>query len=354
MSLHAKVVVFELQCPACIRIWRSAAPRLLRHFYQNISYHGHRLEEEEEQHLLAHIPALQPYFEDGQGPLLVYTGFAYFCQERSHSWHDPILRYVVHHPVCGWSFQTLSAWQSGKCYAGAILFDLRRGSDYINNTSHTSNHVLSAQADCPADLSLDEFIAFAHLRSGGSLQWLNILQGLCSRTLNFHREEVHYLLAHAVSQVGPLDLSTGVWIWHQELQDSYFCNALLDELNSLFMDVGAGLIDGVFMGTISLLLARVIASSPSQGVSDRAIALLQGIRRKTFSWVQDLSYDLAQAPTNEERRHLLLDMAATCRSTFDVDPGTLHKLFHSPEDIDALLSCAFFIHALPYHGMSNS
>ena len=29
LALHAKVVVFELQCPTCFRIWRSAAPRVL-------------------------------------------------------------------------------------------------------------------------------------------------------------------------------------------------------------------------------------------------------------------------------------------------------------------------------------
>ena len=99
---------------------------------------------------------------------------------------------------------------------------------------------------------------------------------------------------------------------------------------------------------------RVLASSPSEGISDRAIALLRCIRRKTFSWVQELSYDLAKAPMNEEHRKLLLDMAATCRSTLDVDPDTLRKLFHSAEDVDALLSCAFFIHALRPKCMSNS
>ena len=107
------------------------------------------------------------------------------------------------------------------------------------------------------------------------------------------------------------------------------------------------------MSTVSLLLARVLASSPSERVSDRAITLLRSVRRKTFGWVQELSYDLAREPTNDERRNLLLDMAATCRSTFDVDTDTLRKLFHSAEDVDALLSCAFFIHALCPECMSN-
>ncbi|KAF8549670.1 hypothetical protein OG21DRAFT_565478 [Imleria badia] len=36
VPLHAKVVVFELQCPTCVHIWRSAAPRILRCFNRSI------------------------------------------------------------------------------------------------------------------------------------------------------------------------------------------------------------------------------------------------------------------------------------------------------------------------------
>ena len=367
--LHAKVVIFELQCPAWIRTWRSAAPRILLGFNRWI-FDDYSLDTEEECHLLAHFPALQPYLAEHQGPPLhVQIHFAYFYPEGSRSRNSPTLRYVVQHPQrTALELNRLSMWQPGRRYDTwelsrnlryrlslpgqcSLCRDLEK---YVDHTSHTSNDVLAAQADCPTDLSLDEFVAFAHLRSGGSLQWLNILQGLRNRTLNLRRHEVHFLIAHAVFQVGPLDLDTGTWIWHQELQDSHFCNALLDETDSLIVDVGSRSIDGMVMNTISLLLTRVLASSPSEDVSERAISLLRSVRRKTFSWVQDLSYELAQAPTNTERVRLLLDMACICRSTFDVDPTTLRNLFHSAEDVDALLSCAFFIHTLHPGCMSNS
>lgn len=137
------------------------------------------------------------------------------------------------------------------------------------------------------------------------------------------------------SQVGPLDINTGTWIWHQELQAPSFCNILLDELENLFVDIGAGSMDRV--NTISLLL-------PIEDV--RAIALLRSMRRKTFSWVQELSHDLtlAMASMNEERGRLSRDMTATCRSTFDVDPAIRYT--KSSRDVDTLLSCAFFIYAL--------
>ncbi|KAF8551419.1 hypothetical protein OG21DRAFT_1487022 [Imleria badia] len=379
--LYAKVVIFELQCPSCIRVWRSAALRILHHFYRNIFnedsfdaahetwpnilrytyraiFDPRSVRAREEHHLLTRVPALQPYLVERQGtPPDFQIHLAYFYPEKLplgfRSQDGPILRYVVQLP-------SATLWKPQRHYSDEELsFNLRYQIEYhcpsctalakyVHYNSHTSNDVLSAQADCPKDLSLDEFVAFGHLRSGGSLQWLNILQGLRSRTLDLRRHEVHHLLAQAAFQVGPLDLNTGTWIWHQELQDSCFCNSLLDELENLVMDVGACLTDGVLMHTISLLLARVLASSPSEDVSDRAIALLRSIRRTTFSWVQDQSYDLTKALTNEERRILLLDTAATCRCTFDVDPdfATIRKLLHSAEDVDALLSCAFLIHTL--------
>ena len=352
--LHAKVVVFELQCPACVRIWRSAAPRVLSYFSDRIS-DGTVIAGE---HLLARVPALQPYFVKRRGPRLrIQSHFAYFYPKNPPSRSGPMLVYVLQrHDTRRSDTACLWAWKP-RGLEGGHSFNLRYGLEdhcpsckvltrYVDHTSHTPNDILSAQVDCPADLPLDEFVAFAHLRSGGSLQWLNILQGLRSRALNLRRHQVHFLLAHAAFQVGPLDLNTGTWVWHQELQDSCFCNSLLDELHSLIVDVGSRSIDGVLMSNVSLLLTRVLASSPSEGVSDRVFALLRSVRRKTFDWVQEISYDLTKAPRNEERRNALRDMAATCRSTFDVDASTLRKLFYSAEDVDALLSCAFFMRAL--------
>ena len=358
--LLAKAVVFELQCPACVRIWRSAAPRILRGFSGYIS---DSLDAQKEDHLLARVPAFHPYFVGRQGsPLHFQIHPAYrpdFLHYVSPDSDGHILAVDPFDPLS--SVSGLRVYRNGHLdttcglgYWDDMCPSYDELQQYVEHTSHTSNDVLSAQAGCPANLSINEFITCAHLRSGGLLQWLNILQGLRCRTLNLRHHQVHFLVAHTAFQIGPLDLVTGTWTWHRELQESSFCSALIDELDSLFVDVGTRSVDGVLMNTISLLLTRVLASSPNEGVSERAIALLRSVRRKTFSWVQDLSYDLAQAPTSDERKNCLLDMAATCRSTFDVDSAILPKLFHSAEDVDVLLSCAFFIRAYHSKGASNS
>ena len=92
-------------------------------------------------------------------------------------------------------------------------------------------------------------------------------------------------------------------------------------------------------------LTRLLSSCCHEDISERGIRLLRQVRTKTFDWLQELSYDLMVAPTNTERSKLLRDMAATCRSTFDVDHAVLHKHFYSAEDVAALLSSAIFIHA---------
>ena len=359
VPLHAKVVVFELQCPTYIRIWRSAVAHIFYGFHKDNFLKCASGEEEE--HLLARFSALQPYLVERPGPpLYVQIHFAYFYF-RSH----PILRYVVQYPDNDDSHDSttpnLSLWLSGSMEDLELTtnFDYELGEApnhpnrlgrYVNSTSHTPNDIFAAQFECPTNLSLDEFIMFGHLRSGGPLQWLNILQGLRSKTLNLRRCEVHFALAHAAFQVGPLDLNTGTWVWHQELENSSFCIALLDELENLFVEVGGGCIDWVLMDTVSLLLTRVLASSPSKDVSEQAIKLLRGVRKTTFGWVQEILYDLVKAPTNSERRELLVHVSTTCRSTFDVDAATICNLFQSAEDVDALISCAFFTHNFYFAG----
>ncbi|KAF8546980.1 hypothetical protein OG21DRAFT_1607573 [Imleria badia] len=212
---------------------------------------------------------------------------------------------------------------------------------YLDNTTHTSNEVLSAQVNCHMDLSLHEFISFGHLRSGGSLQWMNILRELRSRTLNFRHPEVHLLFTQACTQVGPLG-DTGDLAWHRELRDASFCCALLDELESLFVDVGAGSSDGPVMATISLLTC-ILASSPSDDIVERAIELLRNVRGKTFDWLHELLYDWVDSRANEKCSNLLRDMAAVCRSTFDVGPAIVHKILCSAQDIEVALSCAILI-----------
>ncbi|KAF8550407.1 hypothetical protein OG21DRAFT_1446652 [Imleria badia] len=337
--LLAKIVLFELQCPVPFEAWRSATIHLL-----DLCYNWELFDKAKSSRWrclpdsipISKVPELQCYAVRYQRALI----------SLAYSREDELL-YVIHDGDTLRELPRDSTLPDQNNFAykipGGPYVDscLQK---YLTATTHTSNEVLSAQADCHVDLSLHEFIAFGHLRSGGSLQWMNILREMRNRSLNSRRHEVRLLLAQASTQVGPLAI-TGELIWHRELQDASFCHELLDELESLFADVGAGSSDGPVMGVISIL-ASLLASGPSEAISERTFQLLRNVREKTFYWVNELLYDVIKSPTNEERCQVLWDMAAVCRSTFDVDSAIMHELLHSARDVEIALSCAILMRTI--------
>ena len=348
-QLPAEAVVFELDCPVSFNMWRTATFHLL------VDLCSPSLEPKDPYIQLDEYSALRPYLVQ-------------HARSRITLGSDTKPFVVTHY-----SNVSIPATQNQICVNNGLKFDpfdsqaripvsealgrvnirsyctygLQSGpyemlQKYVDTTSHTSNEVLANQADCHKDLSIHEFIAFGHLRSGGLLQWLNILRELRSRSMSFRCHEVHFLLAQTVSQVGPL--ANSGWAWHQEILQPSFCDALLGELGSLVRDVEANWLEAVTMDTISFLLRRLLTSSSDQAVSLKALELLRTVRNKVFDWVKDLSVKLTKTPEDDEFRGFLRDSAAICRSTFDVNPTMIHSLLDSAEDVDVLLSSTIFIH----------
>ncbi|KAF8551327.1 hypothetical protein OG21DRAFT_1524515 [Imleria badia] len=348
-DLQAEVVMFELDCPVSFNMWRTATLHLLldicspspepKNPYIKLDQYG-ALKPYLVQHPRSRIslgsdtkPFVVTHYSKARIPStqnrvcvkngLTFYGFdSHACVPLSDALaHINIRRFCTHELQNG-PYQNLQK--------------------YVDITSHTSNEVLANQADCHKDLSIHEFMAFGHLRSGGSLQWLNILRELRGRSLSFRRQEIHSLVAQAVSQAGPL--GDAGWTWHEEIQQPSFCYALIAELESLLRDVKANWLEGVTMDTISLLLRRILTSSPNQAVSQKVLVLLYAMRQRLFSWVTDLSNKLTETRRDEELRGLLLDTATICRSTFDMDPAMIRVVLCFPEDVEALLSSAILIH----------
>ncbi|KAF8127616.1 hypothetical protein EV363DRAFT_1452213 [Boletus edulis] len=347
-QLLAEAVVFELDCPVSFNMWRTATFHLLADLCsQSIIPRKPYIQ-------LSGYAALQPYVtRHPRSRISLASDTKPFVVTHYSKVPIPTTR----EQVCVNNGLTFFGFDSHACIPVSDMlgpFAIRRYctyelpsgpyqnlQKYVDTTSHTSNEVLANQVDCDKDLSVHEYIAFGHLRSGDLVQWLNILRELRGRSFSFRRHEVHSLLAQAASQVGPL--ANGEWVWHQELQRPSFCYALLGELENLVRDVEANWLEGITMDTISFLLRRLLASNPNQTVSLKIFELLRTVRRTVFSWVKELSSKLVETPGDEELRRFLRDAAVICRSTFDVDPCWTRQLLHSG-DIDVLLSCAILIH----------
>jgi hypothetical protein len=147
---------------------------------------------------------------------------------------------------------------------------------FVTGTEHTSNESIAAQVDCPREINRHEFIAFAGLRIGPRLQWLNIARELASPYLSFSREEVHTLISQAAWQLGPL--SNGIREWHADLTVFGFGNDLLCEMEYLLKKIKANWLEEVTVRTIGMsdssdLHTRLIHPSsylqPSLGLDNR-------------------------------------------------------------------------------------
>ncbi|KAG1816760.1 uncharacterized protein BJ212DRAFT_1480619 [Suillus subaureus] len=225
---------------------------------------------------------------------------------------------------------------------------------YLAGTSHTSNEVIANQADCHRDMTIYEFIAFGALRSGPRLQWMNVLRELRARTLNLRREEVHLLLAQAISQVGPFSSDDGL-IWHEELNSVPFLGALLRELENLMASVEGNWLEAVTIDTIVMLVCRILSSTQEESVKRRGYLFLRRIRTATFTLLTQLSGKLQasnEETVSQDLQARVRDIAVTCRSTFDVD-GDASLLLTSDDDIRVFAYCAVMIYDNTPSQLSN-
>ncbi|KAG2757812.1 hypothetical protein P692DRAFT_20789290 [Suillus brevipes Sb2] len=350
---EAIVVVFELACPIVFDMWRSISLHILVDMCapEKISSTCPFM-------TLPNYDALQQYRTCHPRQRLT---LASDTKPFVNSHYSITLIPAVDAEVClnnGLKFRpfdtTTAAWAEDvllRCDATKLCtFLLPKGpynglQHYLAGTSHTSNEVMASQADCHKDMTTHEFIAFGALRCGPRLQWMNILRELRERTLNFRREEVHLLIAQAVTQVGPFSSDNGL-IWHEELNSVPFLSALLGELEDLMASVEGNWLETVTINTIVMLVCRVMCSTEEESVKSRGYLLLRRIRTATFTLLTQLSEKMQASSEEAVSRDLqgrVRDMAVTCRSTFDVD-GDASLLLTANDDITVFAYCAVMIY----------
>jgi hypothetical protein len=258
-TIHAQRAVFELSPPHAFSVWRDVTYKILRDIGQSS-------------------------FPDSRDrPHVLLDTFSGLCK-----WAVKHHRVTIGSTTKSFSDQThyktvqIPATESSVLVNNALsfkLFDRVRGSwviesfaessiaefcippvptsspysslhRFVTGTQHTPNDTIASQADCPKEINLHEFIAFAGLRSGPRLQWSNIARELASPFLTFRLEEVHTLVTQAAWQLGPL--SDDVREWHVDLGISNFGNALLGELESLLGRIKASWLEEVSARTIGM------------------------------------------------------------------------------------------------------
>jgi hypothetical protein len=217
----------------------------------------------------------------------------------------------------------------------------------LDGTTHTSNEVLAAQADCPKGMNLHEFYAFATLRSGDRLQWRNIARELVARILNFNHEETYMLVVQAAWQAGRPGDGSYLRESHVDLDEEEFGRSLLSVLGEAL-----GTVEGNWQGAVAVrnfvtLATRLLSMSTCDKVLSGCYFFLRRARQVTLEWTRDVGQLLHEAEDVEELKILnlrVLEIALTCHGTFNVDKDHLSALLNSEDDIAVVTECSIIVH----------
>ncbi|CAG8959752.1 hypothetical protein HYFRA_00001658 [Hymenoscyphus fraxineus] len=213
----------------------------------------------------------------------------------------------------------------------------------VDGTTHTSNEVIARQALCPNGLTVHELHAFAALRSGHRLQWFNIARELVARTLNFGVEEVHLLVLQSSWQAGPAALHQTSRDSHVELEEEDFGKDLLSSLESGLKSVESNWQGSISALTFISLASRLLSISLHESVREGSLEFLQKSRDVTIQWLRTV-VELLHASSDEEEIAYLtlraLDLSLICHCTFDVDRRLLPSVLSSSRNVAMLIETA--------------
>lgn len=259
----AQAVVFELRCPRALVVWRGRTYQVLRDVGM-----AHMPTKGKDAAILSDYHGLEKWSKDPPPGRLVFgshqrsfyaSHFAAVhlpasarsvCVKHGHSYtlYDREWKEFVQAAFNDINFErygTLRLRQiTGNPYK--IL------QPYVSHTTHTHNEVIVNQEDCPASLSLHEYLAFAGLRCGPLLQWMNIAREIRARKLTFSEEAVGTLSMQAAWQIGPLEKDGRTRVWHRELDIAGFALVLMREAEELLEHVKANWLEVGTVRTIGM------------------------------------------------------------------------------------------------------
>jgi hypothetical protein len=210
LAIEAKLAIFELRPPAAFSAWRFVTDRLLRTLA--VKEESYANEEEPKANLPSYWP-LSTYMERPA------VGSSMSLASQPKSFYDSHYRHVTvagatkddvlkNHPLRLRPYDlSLKRWISRPSADIRTLceFKLPRGPYHtlqwtVPSTAHLPNDVIARQSNCPAEISLHEWDAFGHLRSGCALQWRNLVLQLHTTDLTFSDPAVHLLVMQLVWQ----------------------------------------------------------------------------------------------------------------------------------------------------------
>lgn len=357
-DLQCKTVVFELHCPLGFSIWRDMTYKVLVDICAAPKSPPDEIQIPHE--YLNTFAGLKQYFDNSAWNKRLHWSSLVKSFRKSHYQHIKFpstieavcvkngLRYGLFDPIRKASAEKQI---SENDIQHACTFKLPDGPyknlQYsVKSTLHAPNHVLSRQSECPSELQLHEYLAFGLLRAGHRVQWLNIVRELRSRILTFSNDAVNMLFMQSAWQAGPTGSSVIYRESHLDLKEQAFGNHLLFELEDMLGSIETNWQEVATAQTLITLAARLLSFSKHPTITKRAVEFLRKTRKVTLCWVRELACKLPDCTSVDmsESQFRVVQMAATCRTTYSVERDHLDDVLYSGDDVAVLIECATLIH----------
>ncbi|KAK7031583.1 hypothetical protein R3P38DRAFT_3507220, partial [Favolaschia claudopus] len=222
-------------------------------------------------------------------------------------------------------------------------------------TTHTSNQVIAKQSQCPSQLSYHEWISFGHLRAGANLQWHNMTLQLITGEIDLASPAVHLLFCQAAWQAEmTLDHpSLGQYREaHFDLSQELFGQHLVRILHQRLQSISGNWKEGWTATTLATIACRLLSLTPNKSVKDQLLVFLVQLREQLFIWMKQLLSKLNTYSGQEsselvqhklELIHRVLQLAASCRQTYNVDIHHLRDIFLDHSTLSIFIQCAIVL-----------
>ena len=349
--IQAKVVIFELGCPKALVAYRDATWRIIGSLALQKSVEGHNPVV-----VLQDYPELRAYSHSVTSKYSLASVTKSFLKTHYANPRFPVDLADICLPN-GLKFRyfdtSLKLWPGRQSqtatFAHHCQITLPANSPFssvplspestVDPHDLSSYQIVASQTKCPAGLNVHEFMAFQTLLSGRARRWIQILVELGSTNINFGTESTTILMGLLALQVGPSSEHNPLGIIHEILEDSTFCQRLLDQLRQRLDTISSNYRETNCMETIITLVLRLSSLAPS--VSAESIELLERARVATFTWLTILRseiYVATDAETSRRCSRYALWSALLCRRTFAVFADCNETL--SPAALQCFIGCS--------------
>ena len=355
---EAIAVVFELQVPTCITQWRCVTLRLTDLLTQGVS--GHQ-ETSQGAYSPSYYSELRKYVTgtDGSRLRLVSEKKPFIAAHYKYTKVSMATRDNVCVPH-GCEYHYYDSLHKRKSLSMVSKMAVAQNCSFaaltqppmthlIRGYRHSSNRVIARQSYCPADMTLDGFKAFGHIRSGHRIQWMNILAQLAMPSVDFNQVETALVVLQAISEAGPCgdDPSRLLRNAHKILHDGSFASSLLNALQTAFRRIEENWECDVALLIFSSICTRLLCTSCDQGIRKLCGNLLSEMRAASRQWALLLAEKKAESESMTEQEDFnrrVLGMSYACSSTFAAGPDELDIVFGDEESVKTLLEISILIH----------